>query len=402
MLLDHHGAVVALAATLAAASACGDNADHVLRIDGITAGGELGFRFGEPLDLDADGRDDIVAGARRGGPSGHGEAFVWSDDGELRAYWEGADADALFGHVALGVPDLDGDGRGDVVISAPNAIVDGGPRGYVDAYALDGRRIWRATGALYDGFGWHVARALTDVDGDGVEDLLVGAPSNPVTAHAYVISGRSGSVIHTIASGRSNDQFGWYVTSLGDVDGDAMADFVIGAPSATTSGGRRGAVHVISAATGAPLRELTGDIADGHFGEMIASLDDVDGDGIADLAVGAPGETGEVHIVSGATGARIRLLASSEMGELYGRMLASIDDLDGDGRRDLAIGAPWWRNRDGRIEVRSLRTNALLAELHGREQGWLGWHITAAPGALLASQLHADGDTGALELHVLR
>ena len=295
------------------------------------------------------------------------------------------------------------------MIAAPNASLDGGPRGLVEAYAVDGRRLWRSTGRLYDGFGWHVARA-GDLDGDGVEDLWVGAPSNPVVGHVYLISGRDGEVLRTIASERRGDQFGWYLVQTDDLDGDGVPDLAIGAPLADVDGAPRGAVLLVSGATGARLREVPGELIGHQFGEMLAPLDDVDGDGVPDLAIGAPGGPtanapggSEVHVISGATGARLRLLVGSEDHELYGRMLARLDDLDGDGVRDLAIGAPWWRGRDGRVEIRSARTLAVLAELHGDEAGWLGWHLTRAPGpGLLASQLHADQDAGALELHVFR
>ncbi|MDB4956113.1 MAG: hypothetical protein JWO36_3682 [Myxococcales bacterium] len=375
-------------------------------IDG-TAGGELGFRFGEPLDLDGDGIVDVVGGERRGGPSGFGEAGAWTELGVQLAHWDGEYLDGLFGHIALAVPDLDGDGLADVIVSAPNAVLDGGPRGIVDAYGAHGR-IWRATGALYDGLGWHIARA-GDLDGDGLEDLWVGAPSNPSQGHVYLLSGRDGHVLVTIGGTHGSDQFGWYVVPIGDLDGDGKNDVAIGAPAATIGGAERGAVTLASSATGLPIREIIGDIPDHLFGQMLAPLDDVDGDGIADLVIAAPGGkveaapgSSEVNIISGATGKRLHLLTGIEDGELYGRMLATIDDLDGDGFRDLAIGSPWWHGRDGRIEIRSSRSLALLAEVRGVDQGWFGWHITRIAGGFVASKLHANADAGAIEVHEFR
>jgi hypothetical protein len=314
----------------------------------------------------------------------------------------------LFGHIALAVPDLDGDGRADVIVSAPNTVLDGGPRGIVDAYGANGTRIWRAVGALYDGLGWQIAPA-GDHDGDGIEDLWVGAPSNPTQGHVYLLSGRDGHVLVTISGTQGSEGFGWYVVPIGDLDGDGQSDVAIGAPAAVIGGAQRGAVILASSATGLPIREIVGDVPDHLFGEMLAPLDDIDGDGIADLAVGAPGGqvesapgSSEVYIMSGATGARLHLLTGIEEGELYGRMLATLDDLDGDGARDLAIGAPWWHTRDGRIEIRSSRTLALLAEIRGADHGWFGWHITRADGGFVASKLHANNDAGALELHEFR
>lgn len=413
-MLDRHRALIAVALH----AACGDDACpgvatahtcRVARIDGVTPGGELGFRFGEPLDVDGDGERDLVAGARRGGNRGFGEAGVWTQGGALLARWQTEDLDALFGHVALAVPDLDGDALPDVVISAPNALVDGEPRGYVDAYsARDGSRLWRAVGARYDGFGWHVARA-PDLDGDAIADLWVGAPSNPVEGHVYLVSGRTGAIVRTLVGPGDGSQFGWYVVATGDLDGDGAGDVAVGAPTELVGGARRGAVHLVSS-TGAEVRMLAGELVDHRFGEMIAVLDDLDGDRSDELAIAAVGGAlapssipSEVTIVSAARGERLRLLVEAEPGELYGRMLATVDDLDGDGLRELAIGAPWWRGRDGRVEVRSPQDLTVLAELHGDETGWLGWHIAGAGEAgLLVSQLHAHTDTGAIELHAWR
>ena len=383
------------------------NLCRALRISGDDAGGELGFRFGEPLDLDGDGVEDLVAGARRAGEPDLGMAGAWTREGAPLATWRGTDIDGLFGHGITPVPDLDGGGAADVLITAPNAIVDGDPRGVVEARTLDGRTLWRAIGARYDGLGWQLARA-GDRDGDGVEDVWAGAPSNTATARVYLLSGATGAVLRTITSARTDDQFGWYVVALDDLDGDGEDDLAIGAPTAAIDGVRRGAVSIVSAATGATLHELTGERAGDAFGIMLAPVDDLDGDGHDELAVGVTDERaatpgpGELQVFSAATGARLRRLPGREPGELYARALARIDDLDGDGVRDLAIGAPWWHGRDGRLELRSARTFALLAEAHGDAAGWLGWHLIRATGGVVASSLHLSSDRGALDLYLLR
>jgi hypothetical protein len=419
VLLDRHRTLSA-AIALAALASCGDNDEgcpgvltattcRIARIEGASPGGELGFRFGAPLDMDGDGVEDLVVGARHGGPAQLGELHAWDLAGNELAAWNGESPDGLFGHSSLAVPDLDGDGRNDVVVSAPTAGLVGANQGVVDAYALDGRRLWRATGEPGDGFGWHLARA-GDHDGDGIDDLWIGAPSDPEGAYVSLVSGRDGRTILTIPSSRQGDQFGWHVVAAGDLDGDGVSDVAIGAPGTQVEGVTRGSVTLASGATGAVLRELVGDRPEHPFGEMLAALDDLDGDGVPDFAIGGPNTdptvagAGEVSIVSGATGARLHLLTSGDRDELYGRMLATLDDIDGDGLRDLAIGAPWWSDRLGRVEVRSTRTYGVLAELDGTDpNGWLGWHITRADGrGFVVSLLHDDADHGSVEVHLVR
>lgn len=411
MLLQHRRAVGAVAiATLAPALGCDDattcleiSSDRsclVARIDGADHD-ELGFRFGEPRDLDGDQIGDLVAGSRRHGhPIERGQAHAWTLAGAELAHWDGESLDGLFGNIALAVPDLDGDGTNDVIVAAPHANLDG----YVDAYSVTtGRRLWRVVGQPDEGFGWHVTLA-GDLDGDGVNDLWVGAPGNVVQSHVYLLSGRDGRIVLTIPSPRAADLFGWYLVATGDLDGDGKGDVAIGAPGATFDGQPRGAVMLASSATGRPLREIVAELPDHEFGEMLTALDDLDGDGVEDLAIAAPG-AGEVSIVSGSTGATLHRLSGRENGELYGRMLATIDDLDGDGARDLAIGAPWWNQRNGRVEVRSARSLKVLANIEADDHGWFGWHITRAGTALdragiVVSKLHAGADAGAVEVHI--
>jgi hypothetical protein len=407
VLLHQHRALILLAL-----GACGDNrcpqrsSDTtclVTRIDGVEPLGQLGFRFSEPLDLDGDGVGEVVGGARYQSTAG-----AWSAGSQI-ARFTGHPA-SLFGNAVTAMPDLDGDGQGDVIVSEPQAVLDDGLHGIVTAFRIDGTQIWQLVGG--QSFGWYFTRA-GDQTGDGVEDLWVGTPTGG-GGFVDLVSGSDGSIQYSIAAPPDAGQFGWHIAVLGDLDGDGRNDLAIGAPSATVGGLYKGQLHVVSV-VGTPLFTLTGEFPDHQFGIMTTGLDDIDGDGVPDLAVSAPGgevETApggsEVQLISGATGDRIRLLASPTDGELYGRMLALLDDLDGDGLRDLAIGAPWAFDRAGRIEVRSTRTNRVLAEVSGEEpESWLGWHIaraaeaTGGPG-LVISSLHVNDERGAIEIYELR
>jgi hypothetical protein len=399
------------------------------RFAGSVPGGELGFRFGEPLDADGDGHADIAAGARltlQQEVLQNGSVTVWSGatGAQIRA-WEGEWPGALFGHWVMPVPDLSGDGLADVVVAAPLAPVGGRVRGILVARSpRTGEEIWKRTEIEGESLGWDVALA-GDHDGDGRVDLFVGAPSGD-SGRVYLLSGKDGSVLRTYTPRDARGSFGWYVARLDDLDGDGRADLAVGAPTAQAADGALvGEAWVFSSASGNELHHWREADGRGGFGGVLAAVADLDGDGKGEVAVAAPGTEdlartipGEIRIYSTGTGEELRRWSGSQPGELYGRMIIGAGDLDGDGVEDLAIGAPWHRrdtaDRVGRVELRSARSGAVLGEWFGDEaQCWFGWHIRRAPDpdggnrpALLISSLRhpVDGKlaVGVLDLYVLR
>jgi len=399
------------------------------RFAGSVRNGELGFRFGEPLDVDGDGHADIAAGARFKlwhGTQQNGSAAVWSGaSGATIREWDGEWPDGLFGHWVMPVPDLSGDGLADVIIAAPHARVDGQVRGILVARSpKTGAELWKRAETESENLGWDLTLA-GDHDGDGRTDLFVGAPSEQ-SGRVYLVSGKDGTLLHTYEPRAEGGSFGWYVARLDDLDGDGRADLGVGGPSAADADGARvGGAWILSSASGKELQHWKGTDPRGGFGGVVAALGDLDGDGKSDLAVAAPGTedqtrtiAGEVRVYSSATGKELRHWSGSQPGELFGRMVVAAGDLDGDGVEDIAIGAPWHRresaDRVGRVELRSGRSGAVLGELYGDEADcWFGWHIRRAPDpdghgrpALLIDSLRhpIDGKpgVGALDLYVLR
>jgi hypothetical protein len=139
-----------------------------------------------------------------------------------------------------------------------------------------------------------------DVDGDGVPDLAVGAPWQEVEGlsgqgQAFVFSGGTGALLRTLNDPRpqENAQFGSTLVGVGDVDGDGVSDVAVGVWRQEVEGSSvQGQAFVFSGASGQPVLTLTKPYPrrGTGFGSALAAVGDVDGDGVPDLTVGAPGQ----------------------------------------------------------------------------------------------------------------
>lgn len=292
------------------------------RFPGTTKNGELGFRFGEPLD-------------------------VWSGaDGTMIVHWDGEWPDALFGHWTMPIPDVSGDGLADVVVAAPHARLDQQVHGVLVARSpKTGALLWKLQPATGDNLGWDLALA-GDQNGDGATDLFVGAPADR-TGVVHLVSGKDGTVLRTYAPEGDGTTFGWYVAAIDDLDGDRRDDLVVGGPSALDAGGARtGAAWVLSSATGTELRRWRGTDVLGGYGGVVTATGDVDGDGLHDLVVSTPlyrhddaARTGRLEIRSGRDGSVLSEITGDAPDAWFGWHVRRAPDPDGQGRPTLLVSS---------------------------------------------------------------
>ena len=230
---------------------------------------------------------------------------------------------------------------------------------------------------------------IGDLNGDGTIDLAVGAARDDVSSGSdrgsvYVLlmnaDGTPASSVHVThntnggPSLASKDTFGWSAAGIGDLDGDGVPDLAVGAPEVTSnaSTGQTGAVYMLLMNSNGTVKShvRVGDNANGgpnigqsdRFSEGIAGIGDLDGDGVPDVAVGAPrndaggNDRGAVHVLfmnsNGTVKSSTKIAhntaggPSLQDGDWFGNTVESLGDLDGDGKPELAVGT-WFDDTGG-------------------------------------------------------
>ena len=270
--------------------------------------------------------------------------------------------------------DLDGDGYSDVVAASfrfdaawdEEGIVVvhfGGPTGATGARALS----FPSPGPDRAHFGYAISSA-GDLDGDGFADLIVGAPGidQAGARGGSVFVYRGGTTPSTTPSvtlrnpaSQSAGSFGESATHAGDLNGDGFGDLAVAAPWQDAGASNEGSVFVYHGSTSlvatTPDRAIDSprNMAQGLFGATLAGRGDHDGDGYADLVVGAPNHphvSGEIFVgmvfVYPGSASGVAAVASTSLDSpvavrdgYFGKSLA-MADVDGDGRADLLVAAP--------------------------------------------------------------
>jgi hypothetical protein len=370
----------------------GDPSTAHAQLESDQAGAELGSVAGAG-DVNGDGYADVIVGIGHY-DAGEGAAFVflgsasgivrWGNPSNADAQLESNQVDANLGDPVAGAGDVNGDGYADVIVGA-----DGYDAGETDEGAAfvflgsasgiaDGDPTTAAAQLESDQAGASLGfvAGAGDVNGDGYADVIVGASqfdagetdegaafvflggalgiadADPSTAHAQLESDQAGAFLG-----------GWSLGGAGDVNGDGYADVIVGAMYYDAGEEDEGAAFVFlgsasGIADGDPVSadaQLESDQADAYLGWSVAGAGDVNGDGYADVIVGAYGyDAGEgpyegaafvflgsaSGIADGDPTTAHAQLESDQVDAWLGHSVAGAGDVNGDGYADVIVGAP--------------------------------------------------------------
>ncbi len=348
------------------------------KVESDQAGAYLGYSVSTAGDVNGDGYADVIVGAYGydNGETDEGVAYVYYGSATglpSKADWtaEGNQAGANFGWAVSTAGDVNGDGFADVIVGAKgydNGQTDEG-RAFVyygSATGLSATANWTAeSDQISAGMGFAVATA-GDVNGDGYADIIVGAPyfDNGQTdeGRAFVYYGSastpSNTANWTTESGQSDAWYGYSVSTAGDVNGDGYSDVIVGAPGYDNGQSSEGRVFLYYGSTTGLHTTFDWSAEGGQnsawFGWSVATAGDVNGDGFADVIVGARGySNGEIfegrafvyHGSASGLSATPNWTAESNQGSAeFGRSVATAGDVNGDGYSDVIVGAYQYYN----------------------------------------------------------
>jgi hypothetical protein len=372
-------------------------------------GDQFGSAIADPGDLEADGVSDLAVGAPFNDDDGNDEGAVWilfmDDDGRVDqkqkissnagSFGGNLEDEDLFGSAVAGTGDLNSDGAFDLAVGVPGDDKGGDDRGGVWILFLDAegkvrdeQKIADDTGGFGgnldddDRFGSAVAD-IGDVNGDGIPDLAVGTPNNDDGSDnagaVWILFMKVDGKVEawqkiSMDAGRfdgnleADDHFGAALAGIGDLDNNGIPDLAVGVPGDDEGGEDRGSVWILFLdAEGKVLQEQkiaddTGDFKgqiddDDRFGSAVAAIGDMNGDGIPDLAAGAPNDddgadnAGAFWILMMQADGRVdgwQKVSESAGGfdgnldadDHFGAAITGIGNLDNSELTDLAVGAP--------------------------------------------------------------
>jgi hypothetical protein len=377
----------------------------------------LGSSVAAAGDVDGDGFSDVIVGAQFFdlGETNEGCAFLYRGSATglaTSSAWtvEGNSPGAQFGRSVATAGDVNGDGYSDVIVGAP-VYANSEGRAFVyhgSASGLVTTPAWEGSPAQASAeYGTSVACA-GDVNGDGYSDVIVGALRyNGGTAagggtflYLGSASGLGTSAAWTATSSQASSDFGQDVASAGDVNGDGFDDVLVGVRNYNggTIGEGRALLYLGSVAglLANPSWSVESNQVTADLGTSVACAGDVNGDGYADVIVGAPRydngqlDEGRAYVYLGSSSGLAATPAwtaeSNQGGAAFGIAVATAGDVNGDGYSDVVVGSRSFDDGstdDGRVWIYlgssgGLATNPVWVSSFTHSSAQLGQSVDTA------------------------
>jgi hypothetical protein len=350
--------------------------DSVLDVNltGIAASDKFGTSVSFAGDVNGDGYDDVIVGARLndGSGSNSGATYIFFGNSTLDNVFDvnltGFAGSDNFGVSVSSAGDINGDGYDDVIVGA--GLNDDLVGSAGAAYIFFGNSTMDTVldvNLTVDGLNGQLGNSVSvagDVNGDGYDDIIVGAPKLEVigtsAGAAYIFFGGANmdnALDLNLSGNAAKDNFGSSVSSAGDVNGDGYDDVIVGSEGSDLDGSTYGAAYIYfggSSMDNILDVNLTGHVANDNFGFSVSSAGDINGDGYDDVIVGANtrsdtgSSAGAAYIFFGGRnmdGVLDVNMTGFTASDNFGTSVSSAGDINGDGYDDVIVGAK--SNDDG-------------------------------------------------------